>query len=77
MGVNVTLTIDETTLARIDEVAHRTDRSREHVAQEALAIFAETEAEHVAAIREGLAQAERGEFASPEEVMRVLTKYRG
>ncbi len=76
MTINVTLTIDEALLAQIDEVARRTERSREHVAQDALAMFVETEAEHLAAIREGLAQAERGEFATPEEVARVFTKYR-
>lgn len=30
----------------------------------------------IAGIEEGLAQADRGEFASPEEIERVLNKYR-
>ena len=30
----------------------------------------------IAGVEEGLAQADRGEFASPEEIERVLNKYR-
>jgi len=49
MGVNVTLTIDEVLLARLDALAKRTERSRDHVAEDAIARLLDVEAERIAA----------------------------
>jgi predicted transcriptional regulator len=77
MTVHLTLTLDEAVAARLDEIAAKTDRSRERVAQDMLGAFVEIEASHVDAIKAGLEAARRGEFASDEEVSAVLGRARG
>lgn len=77
MTVHLTLTLDETLAAKLDEIAAKTDRSRERVAQDLLGAFVDVEAHHVNAIKEGLAAAERGEFASDEEVAAIVDRYAG
>ncbi len=77
MTVHLTLALDDAVAAKLDEIAAKTDRSRERVAQDMLGTFVEIEASHVDAIKAGLEAAERGEFASDSEVAAVLGRFGG
>jgi predicted transcriptional regulator len=76
MTAAFTVNLDEATLARLEAIAKSRALPRDRVIQEALDAFLELEEAQIARIREGIAQADRGEFASPDEVERVFSKYR-
>jgi predicted transcriptional regulator len=62
---------------RIDALAARSSLTRKQIIEEALA-YGRSLAWHekwVAGVQDGLAEAERGEFASEEEIAAVLSKY--
>ena len=65
---------DETT-ERLDRLAEKLDRSRAYVAAQAIADYVAREEWQIAEIAKGLAAAERGEFATDEEVARVFDRY--
>lgn len=60
--------LDSATLDRVDALAAQMGRSRDWVLNEAITSYLDYNEWFVARVREGLAAAERGEFASPEEV---------
>jgi predicted transcriptional regulator len=64
----VTARIDEETSDRLNQLAKATDRSRSRLIADALHRYIEEESWQVAAIEEGVRQAEAGEFASEDEV---------
>ena len=68
MGVRVTIELEETTLAKLDALAADTNRPRDLLMQEAVDVFVTYEAAIIAKIKEGIAQADRGEFATEEEL---------
>jgi predicted transcriptional regulator len=70
------LILDEALLAKLDQAASVRSTSREAVATDALLTFVENEEHAVEQIRQGLAEAERGEFASAEDVARVFRRNR-
>lgn len=76
MTVAVTVNLDEAVLAKLDALAEDTSRSRDRLVHEALEGYLEFEAQQIAKIREGLAQADCGEFVSDEEVARIFAKYK-
>lgn len=59
---------------RIETYARMTGRSKSHVAMEALADYLDWRLPQVADLEQALAAAERGEFASDDEVAAVLTR---
>ncbi len=63
-------------LARLEAEAKRTSRSREEVIEAAVQGYLDWHEDCVARVERGQAAAERGEFASAEDVARVLGKYR-
>ena len=70
-----TVRILEETSDKLDELAVKMDRSRSFLAAKAIEEFVAREAWQLAEIEAGLAEANRGEFASEAEVERVLGKY--
>ncbi|MGJ4858302.1 CopG family ribbon-helix-helix protein [Labrys sp. KB_33_2] len=65
---------DETT-DRLDRLAAKLDRSRSYVAARAIEDFVARESWQLAEIEAGLADANRGDFATDAEVETVLAKY--
>jgi predicted transcriptional regulator len=62
---------------RIDALAARSSLTRSQIIEDALA-YGRSLAWHekwVAGVQEGLAEADRGEFATEEEIAAVLNKY--
>ena len=70
-----TVRLLEETSDKLDELAVKMDRSRSFLAAKAIEEFVAREAWQLAEIEAGLAEANRGEFASEAEVERVLGKY--
>ena len=70
-----TVRILEETSDKLDELAVKMDRSRSFLAAKAIEEFVAREAWQLAEIEAGLAEANRGEYASDAEVERVLGKY--
>lgn len=64
----VTTRIDEETQSRLDQLAKATDRSRSWLVADAIRRYVEEEGWQVAAIEEGVRQAEAGDFATEDEV---------
>jgi predicted transcriptional regulator len=70
-----TVRVLEDTAEKLDELAIKMDRSRSFLAAKAIEEFVAREAWQLAEIEAGLAEANRGEFASEEEVEQVIGKY--
>lgn len=76
MTAAFTIRIEEEMLAKLDALAADTDRSRNWLAAKAIENYVELNAWQIARIKEGIAEADRGEFATGEEVEAVFAKYR-
>ena len=61
--------------ARIETYAVMTGRSKSHVAMEALADYLDWRLPQVADLQQAVAAADRGEFASDDEVKAVFDRY--
>ena len=68
MTAAFTIRLDDETLAKLDALANDTDRSRSWLAAKAIENYVELNAWQIAKIKEGIAQADRGEFATEEEL---------
>ncbi len=66
--MNVTLQIESSTLGALDELARKSNQPREALIEEALRNFVELRAWQIAKIEAGMAAADRGEFATEEEL---------
>lgn len=76
MTAAFTIRLDDEMLAKLDALAADTDRSRSWIAAKAIESYVELNAWQIARVREGIAEADRGEFAAPEEIDAVFAKYR-
>lgn len=76
MTAAFTIRLDDEMLAKLDALAADTDRSRNWIATKAIESYVELNAWQIARIKEGIAQADRGEFATDEEVSAVFDKYK-
>lgn len=83
MSAALTLTFDDETLGRLTRAAAERDMSAEAVAAMGVKVFLadqdfdyELDDHALEQIRIGLAEAERGEFATDEEVERAFNRYR-
>ena len=76
MTAAFTIRLDDETLAKLDALAADTDRSRNWLATKAIEQYVELNAWQIERIKEGVAEADRGEFATEEEVETVFAKYR-
>lgn len=70
-----TVRVPDETANKLDEIAHKLDRSRAYIAAQAIEAYVAQEEWILAEIQAGIEEAARGDFASDEEVMAVFTKY--
>ncbi|MET2832780.1 CopG family ribbon-helix-helix protein (plasmid) [Mesorhizobium sp. AR07] len=70
-----TVRVPDETADRLDQLAEKLDRSRSYVAAQAIEDFVAREEWQLAEIEAGLAEAQRGEFASDHDVAAVVGKY--
>jgi predicted transcriptional regulator len=70
-----TVRVPDAVAEQLDQLATKLDRSRAYVAAQAIEDFVEREAWQLAEIEAGIAEADRGEFASPAELAAVVGKY--
>jgi predicted transcriptional regulator len=71
----VTIQLEGEALSLLDELAARLARPRAELVQQAVEEWLAVEAEHIARIEAGLAEADAGAFASDEEVAAAFAKY--
>lgn len=71
----VTLRLDGGLRVKLDKLAEATRRSRSFLAEEAIREYVELNSWQIAEIQKGLAEADRGEFATEAEVKRVAKKW--
>lgn len=67
--------IPEALYGQIEELARATARSKTFLAVEALKDYVENESWQVRDIRASIAEADAGDFASPEEVAATFAKH--
>jgi predicted transcriptional regulator len=70
-----TVRVPDATAAKLDKLAEKLDRPRSFVAAQAIEDFVEREAWQLAEIEAGLADADRGDFATSAELAQVVAKY--
>jgi predicted transcriptional regulator len=68
MTAAFTIRLDDEKLAKLDALAADMDRSRSWIAARAIEDYVALNAWQIAHIKEGIAQADRGEFATEEEL---------
>ena len=71
----VTTRIDEETQSRLDQLAKATARSRSWLVADAIRRYVEEEGWQVAAIEEGVRQADAGDFATEDEVKAAFAEW--
>jgi len=71
----LTLRLDPKLKNQLDRLSKATNRSRSFVAAEAIREYVELNNWQIAETVKGLAEADRGEFATDREVERALTKW--
>ena len=64
----LSVTLDEATVVRLDALATQTGHSRERILGDALKSYVEFETAQITKIKEGIAQADRGEFVTEQEL---------
>lgn len=70
-----TVRVSDETAQKLDQLAEKMDRSRSYVAVQAIDDYIARETWQLAEIEAGLAQANRGEFATDEQVAAVFAKF--
>lgn len=70
-----TVRVPDETAARLDQLAEKLDRSRSYIAAQAIEDFIAREEWQLAEIEAGLTEADRGDFASADDVANVVGKY--
>lgn len=71
----LTIQLDPNTLGALDRLAEKTDRSREWLVNKAVEDYVAVNAWQIRKIEEGIAAADRGDFASDEELARLREKF--
>ncbi|HYA81179.1 MAG TPA: ribbon-helix-helix protein, CopG family [Methylocystis sp.] len=75
MSAAFTVRLDEATLGALDQLAEKTERSRNWLVAKAIEDYLALNAWQVAKIEAGIAASERGDFAADDEVARVRKKF--
>jgi RHH-type transcriptional regulator, rel operon repressor / antitoxin RelB len=73
---SLTLSVAEEIVAGLDRLAHETGRSADQLAEEALQRYLDYESWKSEKIRNAIAQADAGEFATEEEMAEAFDRYR-
>ena len=77
MSAAFTVRLDDVTLAALDRLAEQTERSRSWLVARAVEDYVSLNEWQIARIKEGIAAADRGDFASDEEMARIRRKFSG
>ena len=75
MPKSVTVDFDDAVLEALDRAAEQRGRSRADIITEAVHDYLEIQRWQIEKIKAGLAAADRGDFASDEEIERIVGKY--
>lgn len=75
MSAAFTVRLDEATLGALDQLAAKTDRSRNWLVTKAIEDYVALNAWQIGKIEAGIAAADRGEFASDADVARLRKKF--
>ncbi|MBB6489181.1 CopG family ribbon-helix-helix protein [Rhizobium lusitanum] len=75
MTAAFTVRVSDETADKLNQIAEKLDRSRAYMAAEAIEAFVEQQEWQLAEIEAGLAEANRGEFASDDDLAKVVGKY--
>ena len=75
MSAAFTVRLDEATLGALDQLAEKTERSRNWLVAKAIEDYVALNAWQVGKIEAGVAAAHRGEFAGDDELARVREKF--
>ncbi len=70
-----TLRLSEATVEALDRLARKTERSRSWLATKAIEDYIALNAWQIGKIEAGIAAADRDDFASDDDVARVVSKY--
>ncbi|WP_137935247.1 CopG family ribbon-helix-helix protein [Mesorhizobium comanense] len=70
-----TIRVRDDTAKKLEIIAQKIDRSRSYTAAEAIEEYVERQEWQLAEIEAGLAEADAGNFASPDELASVVAKY--
>lgn len=71
----ITLRLSESTSALLEEMASRLDRSQDDLIEQAVRGFLTGEADMMAEVEAGIADADHGRFASEERLSHVIGKF--
>jgi RHH-type transcriptional regulator, rel operon repressor / antitoxin RelB len=71
----LTLRLDNELKSRLEKLARSTRRSRSFLAAEAIREYVSVNEWQVEEIKKGIKEADEGDFASDQEVRRVLSKW--
>ena len=75
MPKSVTVDLDEPVLEALDRVAEHSARTRSDIIAEVVRDYLETQRWQIEKIEAGIAAADRGDFASENEIERIVDKY--
>ena len=75
MSKTVTVDLDEPVLEALDRAAEQRGRSRADIIAEAVREYLETQRWQIEKIEAGIAAADRGDFATEDELDRITRKY--
>lgn len=75
MSATMTIRLESELKDRLDELAKITDRSKSYLAAEAIREFVELNDWQLQEIRQGVVEADEGDFASDQAVEKVLKKW--
>jgi len=70
-----TVRLPDEVAVKLDQLAEKLDRSRSYMAARAIEDFVAREEWQLAEIEAGLAEADPGEFGTPEELANIVGKY--
>jgi predicted transcriptional regulator len=74
-SVPVSSRVDKAVSGKLDRLAKATSRSRSFLISEAIRAYVEDQAWQIETIEEGLKQADRGKFASCDNVRQTFAKF--
>lgn len=72
----VTFRLDAAQKKALDAIAASMDRDRSYILKEAIRSYIDVYKWHISHIKEGLQQAEAGQFASDKEISAAFSKWR-
>ena len=70
-----TVRLDDDKARKLDQLASKLDRPRSWLAAQAIDDYLSREEWQIAEIEAGITEADRGEFASADDLARVVAKY--